>query len=57
MVANDVNVIEVSPGPTSARLEFSGPASPGAPVTLSFIGDPKLLLRARPFPFRYEVGG
>ena len=57
MVASDVNVIEVSPGRTSARLEFSGAASPGAPVTLSFTGDPRVLLRARPFRFRYEVGG
>jgi Domain of unknown function (DUF4430) len=57
MAASDVNVIEVSPGRTSARLEFSGPASPGAPVRLSFTGNPKVLLRARPFRFRYEVGG
>jgi hypothetical protein len=56
-MASDVNVIEVSPGRTSARLEFSGPASPGAPVRLSFTGDPKMLLRVRPFRFRYEVGG
>lgn len=57
MVASDVNVIEVSPGRTSARLEFAGAASPGAPVRLSFTGDPQVLLRARPFRFRYEVGG
>jgi hypothetical protein len=57
MAASDVNVIEVSPGRTSARLEFSGPSSPGAPVRLSFTGDPTMLLRARPFRFRYEVGG
>jgi hypothetical protein len=57
MAASDVNVIEVSPGRTSARLAFSGPASPGAPVRLSFTGDPTVLLRARPFRYRYEVGG
>jgi hypothetical protein len=57
MVASEVNVIEVSPGRTSARLEFSGARSPGAPVTLSFSGDPDVLLRTRPFPYRYEVGG
>jgi len=55
MVASDVNVIEISPGRTSAKLEFTGSASPGAPVRLSFTGDPKVLLRARPFRFRYEV--
>jgi Domain of unknown function (DUF4430) len=57
MAARDVNVIEVSQGRTSARLEFSGAASPGAPVTLSFTGDPNALLRARPFRYRYAVGG
>jgi hypothetical protein len=57
MFASDVNVIEVSPGRTSARLEFSGAASPGAPVTLSFTGNPKVLLQSRPFRYRYEVGG
>ncbi|MFL5923880.1 MAG: DUF4430 domain-containing protein [Gaiellaceae bacterium] len=57
MVASDVNTIEVAPGRTSARLEFSGPASPGAPIRLSFTGNPNVLLQSRPFRYRYEVEG
>lgn len=57
MFASDVNVIEVAPGRTSAKLEFSGATSPGGPVTLSFTGNPKVLLRPRPFRYHYEVGG
>lgn len=57
MVARDVNVISVAPGRTSARLELSGGSAPGAPVKLSFSGDPKMLLRRWPFRYRYEVGG
>jgi hypothetical protein len=57
-LSQDVNVISIGQGgPTSARLGFVSSTAPGAPVRLSFSGDPKLLLRPRPFHFRYEVGG
>lgn len=57
-LSRDVNVIWVGQGgPTSARLDFVSSTAPGAPVRLSFGGDPALLLRRRPFRFRYEVGG
>lgn len=54
----NVNVISIGDARrTSARLEFVASTAPGSPVRLSFEGDPKALLRARPFRFRYEVGG
>jgi hypothetical protein len=56
-LAKGVNVISVAVGgPTSALLAYDGSTSPGSPVRLSFAGDPKLLLRAWPFRYRYEVG-
>lgn len=57
-LARDVNVISVGPGgPTSARLDFVSSDAPGAPVRLSFSGDPDVLLRDRPFRYRYQVRG
>ena len=57
-LSRDVNVISIGQGgATSARLAFVSSTAPGAPVRLSFAGDPRLLLERRPFRFRYEVGG
>lgn len=50
-----VDVISIGPGPTSARLEFVSSTAPGAPVRLSFTGDPRLLLQEWPFRYRYRV--
>jgi hypothetical protein len=56
LLARNANVIVVAPGarPT-AEMTFTGPISPGSPVRLAFSGDPKILLRRRPFRFRYSV--
>jgi hypothetical protein len=57
-LSRDVNVISIGQaGPTSARLGFVSSTGPGAPVRLDFSGDPDVLLRARPFRYRYQVGG
>jgi hypothetical protein len=57
-LSRNVNVISIGQaGPTSARLSFVSSTAPGAPVRLAFSGDPNLLLRARPFRYRYQVGG
>jgi uncharacterized protein DUF4430 len=57
-LARDVNVISIEDaGPTSATLSYVSSTAPGSPVRLSFSGDPNMLLRARPFRYRYQVGG
>ncbi len=48
------NVLVLGTGRTRIRLLGS---SPGSPVRLSFAGDPRVLLRPRPFRFRYGDGG
>ena len=54
--AQDVNVLEIlRASPTTARLRFIGPTSPGSAVRLTFSGNPKLLLRRWPFRFHYFV--
>jgi hypothetical protein len=51
------NVLAVEVGaPARARIAFAGSSSPGAPVRLSFRGDPRVLERRWPFRFRYQVG-
>lgn len=47
------NVLVLGAGPT--RIGMAGP-SPGSPVRMRFAGDPALLLRARPFRYRYGDG-
>ena len=50
------NLLLVGSG-AGAGIRLRGSAtSPGSPVTLSFRGDPAVLLRRWPFRFRYEVG-
>jgi len=50
------NLISIAPGrKTTARLEFTGSTSPGAPVQLVFRGDPAVLLRRWPFHFQYKL--
>jgi hypothetical protein len=57
-LARNVNVISIGHGGgPRARLEFVSSTAPGSPVRLSFGGDPRLLLRPRPFRYSYEVGG
>jgi hypothetical protein len=56
LLARDVNVILVRPSArTSAALAYTGSTSPGAPVRLTFTGDPSILLRKWPFRFRYSA--
>lgn len=58
MVARDVNVISVEPGSGDrASIAFTGPRTAGAPVRMWFRGDPRVLLRPRPFRFRYGTAG
>ncbi len=52
--SSGANVLVLGAGPT--RIGMSG-ASPGSPVRMSFAGDPRVLLRPRPFRFRYGDGG
>jgi hypothetical protein len=53
-----VNVVYVQPGAgETALLELVGGPTTGGPVKFTFRGDPKRLLQARPFRYRYEVGG
>ena len=53
-----MNVVYVQPGGgETARLEPVGGPTAGGPVKFTFRGDPKRLLQARPFRYRYEVGG
>lgn len=47
------NVLVLGAGPTQIRLSGS---SPGSPVRMTFAGDPRVLLRPRPFRFRYGDG-
>ena len=50
------NLISIEPGrKTTARLEFTGSTSPGAPVQLVFRGDPAVLLRRWPFHLQYKL--
>jgi hypothetical protein len=48
------NVLVLGAGPT--RIGMTG-SSPGSPVRMTFAGDPRVLLRPRPFRFRYGDGG
>jgi hypothetical protein len=50
----DANVLVLGGPATTITLRGS---APGSPVRLSFHGDPRTLLRARPFRYRYAVGG
>ena len=50
----DTNVLVLGARETTIALRGS---SAGSPVRLAFHGDPTLLLRERPFRYRYEVGG
>jgi Domain of unknown function (DUF4430) len=43
-------------GDAATRIALAG-ASPGSPVRMTFSGDPRVLLRPRPFRFRYGDGG
>jgi uncharacterized protein DUF4430 len=52
--SSGANVLVLGAGPT--RIGMSG-SSPGSPVRMSFGGDPRVLLRPRPFRFRYGDGG
>jgi hypothetical protein len=51
--ALDANAVVLGADQTSIALRGS---SPGSPVRLTFRGDPRLLLRPRPFRFRYQGG-
>jgi hypothetical protein len=58
MVAREVNVISIDAGGgPRASIDFAGSRTAGAPVRMSFRGDPRVLLRPRPFRYRYEVDG
>ena len=48
------NVLGLGTGPT--RIQMTG-SSPGSPVRMTFAGDPRVLLRPRPFRFRYGDAG
>ena len=48
------NVLVLGTGRT--RIGMAG-SSPGSPVRMTFAGDPRVLLRPRPFRFRYGDGG
>lgn len=48
------NVLVLAPGPTRIRLQGS---SAGSPVRMTFGGDPRVLLRPRPFRYRYGDAG
>jgi hypothetical protein len=50
----DANVLVL--GGDATRIALRG-TSPGSPVRLVFHGDPRTLLKARPFRFRYGDGG
>lgn len=52
--AAGANVLVLGAGPT--RIEMAG-SSPGSPVRMRFGGDPRVLLRPRPFRFQYGDGG
>ena len=56
-LVRNVNVVYVEPsgGGPSATLSYVAGSLPGAPVKLSFSGDPRILSRRWPFRFRYEV--
>lgn len=43
-------------GGSATRIALAG-GSPGSPVRMTFSGDPRVLLRSRPFRFRYGDGG
>jgi hypothetical protein len=56
-LSRNVNVVYVQPGSgETAVLESVGGPTAGGPVKFTFRGDPKRLLQARPFRYRYEVG-
>ena len=56
-LSRNVNVVYVEPGGgETAVLEPVGGPTAGGPVKFTFRGDPKRLLQARPFRYRYEVG-
>jgi Domain of unknown function (DUF4430) len=57
-LSTNVNVVYVQPGGgEQASLEPVGGPTAGGPVKFTFRGDPKRLLEAWPFRYRYEVGG
>jgi len=57
-LSTNVNVVYMQPGGGErAQVVPVGAPRAGGPVRFSFRGDPKTLLRPRPFRYRYEVGG
>jgi hypothetical protein len=53
-MSGGANVLLIGGGPT--RIGMAG-SSPGSPVRMTFAGDPRVLLRPRPFRFHYGDGG
>ena len=52
--AANANTLVLAPGATTIALRGS---APGSPVRMTFGGNPRVLLKPRPFHFRYGVPG